>query len=857
MSPIPCPACGRLLPEASTSCPACHLPLTGPDAVRLWQVDQGLAALQRERSLLLASLRATADAPASAAAPAAPPAPAETAERVSQPPSELPWELRELSSESPSDVALSGSSAPPLPAPATAPRRSWTTQQTLLAVGVLLVLVAASIALAIAWFVIGRTGQMLVMGGFTAAATVASLQLSRRRLPSSAEALALVAGGLLLLDVSAARRFGLADLDALDARAYTAVTGLVAALALAAVHRHDRRVAGFAVLSLTAASIGWAGIVGYASTAAGGAALSLLGAVLFGAVHLVVPTSFGLTRRAATGPAAGWAALSFAAASVGAATASADALDTPSGTGVGAITFDGAACVVLLATLAAAGALVVRRVVAVRATRLGGRGAVRADWVARPLSGDWRALGIVALVASAAVPTAVLCLALQVGAFWTAVLALLTAVLATVLAAARIRTTSLGTAWCEAQTGLALAVLVLVAIVHDSRPATIVALTGVALAATTAAVHRPGWRVQATAVGTVAAVAGVTISGSIVSLDVEVLAASAAGAALVAGALARRSEPEEAPLAAVGHLTLFGALLGAVGVGLGDGVVITLLVAIALTAAATAVLRPVLRPVAAGVSAAAAAWALWLAGGLVGGRTQWTVLVAAALVLVALAQWRRGRPEEVVLGTLACLVAVTTVAVAVDRSWPHAAAAVAAAYGLVAVAYAALPHRRATVALAVVGLTAAAWLELDRAQVTTLEAWTLPLAALVLAAGLWSHRELGDHSWLTAGPGLAVALLPSALYTAVDDGLLRSLVTVTAAVLVLVAGALRRWQAPVVLGAAAAIVIALTQLGPYAVQLPRYLTLGTLGVALLAVGARYEQRRADARQAVSWLAGMS
>src|SRR4029078_7966348 len=84
-----------------------------------------------------------------------------------------------------------------------APRRSWTTQQTLLAVGVLLVLVAASIALAIAWFIIGRTGQMLVMGGFTAAATVASLQLSRRRLSSSAEALALVAGGLLLLDLSA------------------------------------------------------------------------------------------------------------------------------------------------------------------------------------------------------------------------------------------------------------------------------------------------------------------------------------------------------------------------------------------------------------------------------------------------------------------------------------------------------------------------------------------------------------------------------------------------------------------------------------------------------------------------------
>ena len=161
------------------------------------------------------------------------------------------------------------------------------------------------------------------------------------------------------------------------------------------------------------------------------------------------------------------------------------------------------------------------------------------------------------------------------------------------------------------------------------------------------------------------------------------------------------------------------------------------------------------------------------------------------------------------------------------------------------------------VTVAVVALTTSVWVELWHADVTTLEAWTLPLAAFLLAAGLWSHRELGDHSWLTAGPGLAVALLPSALFTTVDDGLVRPLVTVIAAVAVLVVGALRRWQALVVLGATAAGFVALTQLMPYAVLLPRYLTLGALGVALLAVGARYEQRRADARQAVSWLASMS
>ncbi|KRF29624.1 SCO7613 C-terminal domain-containing membrane protein [Phycicoccus sp. Soil802] len=832
MSPIPCPACSRFLPDSPTSCPGCHLPLTGPDALRLWRVDQSLAALQRERTELIAALRAQG-----VSAPSVP-APADEAEQTIAPAGE------------------------PFPGATTAARRTWTTQQTLLAIGVLLVLVAGSIALAIAWFRIGIVGQLLVMGGFTAAATVASLVLSRRRLPSSAEALSLVAGGLLLLDVAAARRFGLAGLDSFDGRSYGAVTGLLAAIVLAALHRSDRRIAGFALLSLTAASLGWAGVVAFADHASGVAALALGGAVLFGTLHLVVPASFGLTRRAATGPAAGWTAFSAVTAAVGALGAGLDALSSSTtadlaGPVVHGLTADGLVSVAILSTLAVAGAVVVRRVVAVRAARLGTRAAVRADWTARALTGDWRALGVVAVVASVAGPTAVLGLALQLGAFWAAVLAVVAAVAGTALVVARSRTTSLGVAWVEAQAGATLGVLVVVCAVEASRPATTIALTATALVAATAAVHRPTWRAAASAVGAVASVGAAALTGSMFSDTASVLAAATAGAAFVAVALLRRAEPEEAPLAVVGHLAVFGALGAALGAALGDGVVIAVLAVIALTGAATAVLRPHLRPLATATTTLASVSALWLGGGLVGPRSQWVLLAAAALGLAGLAQWRRHRTEELVLGGLAVLVAVTAVVVAVDRSWPHAAALAAAAYGLVAVGYAALPHRRAVVTVAVVALTAAVWVELWDGDVTTLEAWTLPLAAFLLAAGLWSHRELGDHSWLTAGPGLAVALLPSTLFTTVDDGLARPLVTVVAAVAVLVLGALRRWQALVVLGAASAVVVTLTQLLPYAVLLPRYLTLGALGVLLLAVGARYEQRRADARQAVSWLASMS
>jgi hypothetical protein len=851
MSPIPCPACSRFLPESPTSCPGCHLPLTGPNAQRLWQVDQTLATLQRERTALIAALRAGEVSTAPIAAHTFATTPGSAADAAPR------------AAEAMTGQGLQETAPPAEPQrAATVARRTWTTQQTLLAIGVLLVLVAGSIALAIAWFLIGIVGQLLVMAGFTAAATAASLVLSRRRLPSSAEALALVSGGLLLLDVAAARRFGLAGLDSVDGRTYTAVTGLLAAVLLAVLHRTDRRIAGFALLSLTAASLGWAGIVAFASNASATAALALAGAVLFGVLHLVVPASFGLTRRAATGPAGGWTAFSAVAAAVGALSAGLDALSRPTGPRVDGpvvdqLQADGLASVALLATLAVAGALLVRRVVAVRAARLGSRSAVRVDWTRRPLAGDWRALGVVAVVATVSGPTAILGLALQLGAFWSAGLSVVAAVVATWLAVARARTTSLGVAWVEAQAGAVLGVLVFVCAVEGSRPATTIALTATALVAATAAVHRQAWRAAASAVGAVATVGAAALSGSMFTDAASVLAAAGTGAAVVAIALLRRAEPEEAPLAVVGHLTLFGALAAALAASLADAVVITVLVLVALTGAATAVLRAHLRALATGTTAVASVWALWLAGGLVGPRSQWVVLAAAAFGLAALAQWRRQRTEELVLGSVAVLVATTAVVVAMERSWPHAASVAAAAYGLVAVGYAALPHRRVVVTLGVVALTAAVWLELWDAEVTTLEAWTLPLAGLLLAAGLWSHRELGDRSWLTAGPGLAVALVPSALFTMVDDGLARPLVTVVAAVAVLVLGALRRWQALVVLGATTAAAVALTQLLPYAVLLPRYLTLGTLGIALLAIGARYEQRRADARQAVSWLASMS
>jgi hypothetical protein len=710
MSPIPCPACGEPLPEGgAAACPSCALPLTGPLATRVWEIDQSIAALGAERPAVLAALRASGGQGSSVGQGAATPSQGEPAQT-----------------------------------PTTVGR--WTTQQTLLAVGVGLVLVASVVFLAVAWSLIGVTGQVLVMGALTGLAAYGALRLSRHGLASSAEALAVLSGGMLLLDVAAARSLGLADLDRVDLRTYGALSGAAAAVLLALLHRRDRNITSFAVLSLTAGSAAWASVVAFGDDSAPLAAgLALLGAGLFAGLHLHLPRPTGRVRTLASGPAAGWL-------SVAAAIAAGAALDAAEEPGLGA---EGLACVALLGVVGVVGAVVVRRVVTARANRAGGVAPVTADWLARPLSGDWRAVGVVALAATVASPTAVASLALQAGAFGTAVLVSLTGLAAVALVASHPLGLGAAQRWAEGQTAAVVAALVAVAGAQDSEPALIVALT------------------------------------------------------------------------------------------------VTSVVAVAV-----AVLRPAYRLPSAGVAAVTAPWALGLAGGMVSPGAQVTALGVAALMLVGTAAWRSGQPEEMPLGVSHLVVSMLSVVLCFAHDWPYAAALLAAAWGVVGAGYAVLPRRRAAVVLGVGWLSAAVWTVLDEAGVEALEAYTLPCAALALAAGLWSRRGASETSWLTVGPAAAIALLPSALASFDDDPLARPLLAVVASAAVLALGARLRWQALVVIGATSAALVAVSQLGPYAVGLPRWLTLGVTGAVLLVLGARYERSRMEARRAAQWLSGL-
>ena len=129
---------------------------------------------------------------------------------------------------------------------------------------------------------------------------------------------------------------------------------------------------------------------------------------------------------------------------------------------------------------------------------------------------------------------------------------------------------------------------------------------------------------------------------------------------------------------------------------------------------------------------------------------------------------------------------------------------------------------------------------------TSPEPYVLPLAAAALVLGHLRRRaEPATGSWAAYGPGLGLALVPSLLFGVLGSALTRPLLVGLAALAVLLVGARWRLQAPLAVGAAVLVVVALDLLGPYAAALPRWLSLGGAGALLLVVGATYEQRRRD------------
>ncbi|WP_330113760.1 SCO7613 C-terminal domain-containing membrane protein [Streptomyces sp. MUM 178J] len=232
---------------------------------------------------------------------------------------------------------------------------------------------------------------------------------------------------------------------------------------------------------------------------------------------------------------------------------------------------------------------------------------------------------------------------------------------------------------------------------------------------------------------------------------------------------------------------------------------------------------------------------------------QAAVALLAVPAAAALAAARLGRrPVTVPLEVTGAAAGLTAVGLAAgDAMW---LGGVLALCGVIAGGTALRAERRPGAGYASAALlTAATWAWLAAADVTVPEAYTASVSVAVLAVGVLRRRgDAEASSWSAYGPGLAVTLVPSLAAAWGEGHWLRPLLLGVAALAVTLAGARLRLQAPLVLGGAVLAAVALHELMPYAVQavgvLPRWLPPALAGLALLAMGATYEQRLREARR---------
>ncbi|MGW3512578.1 SCO7613 C-terminal domain-containing membrane protein [Streptomyces sp. NPDC000994] len=278
----------------------------------------------------------------------------------------------------------------------------------------------------------------------------------------------------------------------------------------------------------------------------------------------------------------------------------------------------------------------------------------------------------------------------------------------------------------------------------------------------------------------------------------------------------------------------------------------TLAVLAALTGIfAVAAVHPRLTAVCASASLAGTtglACAVGAAAGWPAAHTALLVLVVpAAAALLAARVPRTGVPVEAtgaVAGLLAVGLAVTDAPVL---------ALVLALCGVIAAGTAVRADRRQAGYVAAALFVLATWVRLGSWAVGAPEAYTLPVTVPALVVGLVRRRrDPGASSWTAYGPGLSATLVPSLLAAWADADWPRPLLLGTAALVLTLLGARHRLQAPLVLGGSVLVLDALHELAPYLVQLtgvlPRWLPPAFAGLLLLVLGATYEQRLRDARR---------
>jgi hypothetical protein len=799
-----CPRCLRRFPAGTPRCPKCGLVQSGADVDRLRQVVSRLGALESEardlRTERDALLRAVGSDPARA------PVPAPSAGGPDGPALRWPFEWR-----------------------------VETVRDVLLVLGSILLALAALTFSVLAWRRLGDSGRAAILLAATALAVAASALL-HRRLPQTAEAMSGVAIAMVLVDWFALRRAGVAS--------------------------------GW--------SAGWGGALGTGLTAAACAGAARVQTVPRVAAALLVQASVWLVLTESSGP--DWAH--------GLAAALLAAILAAGGSVLGRA---GRAWQPPATTLRA-GAVIAELGALGWAIEAGGTGmaavlaaAAVAPAVARLLlplrPDDPLGDGLVALSAGALLGSGSVLLSLV----WEddALAAAVAALGAAAMAAGRLlpHPARRGTATAAGAT-TALADLTFVSAVAAAVFAPLAWGTDpwrLAFGADAAANLTPegdaytaGWPALIALLAAVAAAAAVTpsririaagVGCAVPLLAVLPLAAGApAGVALLVTTIAAVAALAAAAWAdrAI-KLDLTRALLAAAGVlaATSTGWALSteagthvLLTCVGLAAAAVAVLlRPAsgwLRSGLAGTVAAAVAVETGAVTVSAGGDVHhvgFFVLVAGGAALVASAFIRRTTSEGRGAEAVGLAAMVMGVGLAATDSWWVAGSLTGAVvfFTVAAVPPAGRFHLWGAAGSSVL----ASWAWLDAADVRLLEAYTLPAAAVALAAGVWVRRTQASgatSSWLAFAPGLSVGLAPSLALALAEADPVRPLLLSVAALAVLLAGAQYRLQAPIVLGAATLVILAIDTLAPVAAQLPRWLVIGTIGAVLLWLGATAERR---------------
>jgi hypothetical protein len=227
------------------------------------------------------------------------------------------------------------------------------------------------------------------------------------------------------------------------------------------------------------------------------------------------------------------------------------------------------------------------------------------------------------------------------------------------------------------------------------------------------------------------------------------------------------------------------------------------------------------------------------------------VLAASAMALALGAALTARRPvEATAVGAAAHAGAIAALLLTVGSV--RYAAAVCTLWGLVlgvrALRSGEPAGRRRGLVVAAAGTELLAWWLLIAAErVAFTEAYTVPAAAVALLAGRLVLRSRPDlTSWTAYGPALAAAFLPSLASVLVNDGQpVRRLLLGVGALLVVLAGAYTRLQAPVVTGGVVLVAVALHEGVLVWDLLPRWVPLAAGGLLLVALAMTLERRRRD------------